>query len=224
MTEAEIKVYEAEGNTAAGLELTPVEFRVKPGSHWAVPMVTGNKFYLRWDAVLDFEKMTFQILQDEWNDPLDKDIVLEIPFNDVREAITVDGNDGVRMENNTLGATGSLMGGNLVRNDTELMMYPDLMKRFGLAINGNTPGRSQLNLEGWRCIGTDWDGKCDNEDVPEGEVEDTVRLWSDIASWDDIGRLPVDDDDVVIQPTWNMVYDLPADGPIPKLKSLQING
>jgi hypothetical protein len=223
-TEDEIKAYELSGDTINGLENTKLPMRTKPFSHWAVPMVTGHKYYLRWGDVLDFEKMTFTIHLNEWNDPLDKDIELEMPFNDVREAITVDGNDGTRIENNTIAVLPTVMGANLVRNDTELMVYPDLMKRLNLVLNGGTPGRSNVALTGWRCIGNNWDGSCGNEDVPDEVTDDTpIRLWSDIASWDDIGRIPIDGDDVVIEPSWRMVYDIPVEE-APRLTSLQING
>jgi hypothetical protein len=62
-TEEEIKTYEAEGDAANGYELTPVAFRRKtnPADHWAVPFVTGHKYYLRWEYGLDFETMRFEI-------------------------------------------------------------------------------------------------------------------------------------------------------------------
>jgi hypothetical protein len=103
-TEEEIKTYEAEGDPANGYELTAVPFRRKtnPANHWTVPFVTGHKYYLRWEYGLDFETMRFEIEQWRWDDPEDKNIEFEMPFYDQREAITVDGNDGVRLQNNTL--------------------------------------------------------------------------------------------------------------------------
>ena len=59
-------------------------------------------------------------------------------------------------------------------------------------------------------------------DVPEPPSE--YQRWSDVSSWPLLGRLPEDDDDVVIEPNMNMLYDLPIDGVIPRMKSLQING
>jgi hypothetical protein len=221
-TEEEIMQYEAEGDPDNGYELTPVQFRRKtnPSNHWTVPFVTGHKYYLRWEYGLDFERMRFEINQWQWDDPEDKDIEFELPFYDVREAITVDGNDHERISNNTIAGGNPVFGANLVVNDTE----SDLGKRMNLIINGETPERTRVDLTGWRCVGTDWDGKCDNEDVPEGEVEDEERRWSKISSWPNLdGRIPIDGDHIVIEPSWNMIYDLPADQAV-KLKSLQING
>jgi hypothetical protein len=93
-------------------------------------------------------------------------------------------------------------------------------------INGETPARTLVDLRGWRCIGTDWDGKCDNGDVPDGEVSDEIYYWSDPKIWTEtLGeeRLPRDGDDIVVPPTWNLHYDIPA-SEAPKLTSLQING
>lgn len=182
--------------------------------------MTGHKYYLRWEYGLDFETMRFEINQWQWDDPEDKDIEFELPFYDVREAITVDGNDGERIDNNTIAGSNPVFGANLVANDTE----SELGKRMNLIVNGETPTRTRVDLTGWRCIGTDWDGKCGNEDVQEGEVEDEERLWSKISSWPNLdGRIPIDGDDIVIEPSWNMIYDLEA-GQAVKLKSLQING
>lgn len=104
------------------------------------------------------------------------------------------------------------------------MDMPDLGKRFNMMMNG-VPNRRYVDLVGWRCVGTDWDGNCDLDEVPDGEVEDTERLWSRASSWENLpGRIPIDGDDIVIEPSWNMIYDLPADGPIPNLTSLEING
>lgn len=100
-----------------------------------MPFVTGHKYYLRFEQVLDFEKIRFEIVDWLWNHPSDKPIEFEIPFLDVREAIHVDDNTGYRIENNTLaevystGGTPSL-GDNIVFNDTDT-------RRLHLAINGN---------------------------------------------------------------------------------------
>jgi len=224
-TTEEIMEYEANGDPDNGLILTQVPFRKKtnPFNHWAVPIVTGHKYLMRWEFGLDFETMRFEIENYLWeNDP---DIELELPFFDQREAITVDTSDGERIANNTI-AINARFGANLIRNDTELLEEPELGKRMNLIINSDLPDRKFVDLTGWRCVGTDWNGECDNGDVEQTEVEDTERRWSNVAAWEgQFGdRIPTDDDDVVIQPSWNMIYDLPVDGPIPKLKSLQING
>jgi len=64
--------------------------------------VTGHKYYLRFEQVLDFEKIRFEVVDWLWNHQNDKPIEFEIPFLDVREAIHVDDNTGFRLANNTL--------------------------------------------------------------------------------------------------------------------------
>ena len=42
-----------------------------------------------------------------------------------------------------------------------------------------------------------------------------------MSHWDEFGHVPVEEDDVIIQKTWNMVYDIEVS---PKLKSLTVEG
>jgi len=119
-TEEEIMEYEANGDPDNGYHLTEVPFRLKAGppKHWAVPMITGHKYLVRWEFGLDFERMRFEIVEYLWDHPEDENIELELPFYDQREAITVDGTDGIRLSNNTLARIQPEFGANLVRNDT----------------------------------------------------------------------------------------------------------
>ena len=117
MTDEELTAYEAdEANYGV------IEFRGKknPANHWAAPFVTGHTYYLRWSYGLDFEQMRFEIVEPLWDNDLDKDILLEIPFYDVREAIHVDASDGERVVNKTLstGREYNKFGANLVYNET----------------------------------------------------------------------------------------------------------
>ena len=52
MTEAEIEAYEGDDNNFEMVRWRP---REAPMEHWAVPFVTGKKYYLRWEYGLDFE-------------------------------------------------------------------------------------------------------------------------------------------------------------------------
>ena len=97
--------------------------------HWAVPFVTGKKYYLRWEYGLDFEQMLIDIEPWLW-DENDLDVEFIMPFWDVREAIHVDDNFATRYDNNTIAATGNDFGSNLVLNDTDT-------RRFHLIVNGD---------------------------------------------------------------------------------------
>jgi len=50
-------------------------------------------------------------------------------------------------------------------------------------------------------------------------VENATRYWSNTTSWPD-GKLPVEGDDVHIEPAWNMILDIDP----PVLRLLRING
>lgn len=59
------------------------------------------------------------------------------------------------------------------------------------------------------------------EEIPEeSPIEETVRLWSEVTSWEDLGDTPKAGDTVVIKPHWNMLVDVVT----PKLKHLKIYG
>ena len=88
-------------------------------------------------------------------------------------------------------------------------------KNFEVVINGKNSTRSLLSVKTHECIL----GYCIIEKVSTGEIESSPRMWSDKDSWG--GTLPVDGDDVVIDPTWWVELDLAE---TPKLNSLEING
>ena len=62
---------------------------------------------------------------------------------------------------------------------------------------------------------------CDIDPVPPTpDNERTQMFWSDINTWLP-GRIPVEGDEVHIQPGWDVVYDIETS---PVFKSLEING
>jgi hypothetical protein len=78
LSEEEIMAYEAEGDVNGTVsydplnnpfELAKIPFRGKtnPSNHYAAPFVTGHKYYLRWNAVLDFEEMRIGIENWLWD-------------------------------------------------------------------------------------------------------------------------------------------------------------
>ena len=73
-----------------------------PERHWAIPMVTGHKYYLRWDIGLDFDKINFDRTHWLWNTD-EPYLHFVLPFYDLKEAIYVDDNTGYRHPNNTIG-------------------------------------------------------------------------------------------------------------------------
>jgi hypothetical protein len=90
------------------------------------------------------------------------------------------------------------------------------VREFEFVINGENPERSDLLLEGLRCIS----GECPLENVDTVPIEKNPRYWSKASSWPD-ERIPEAGEDVEILPGWNMVLDV-ADPPM--IEMLTING
>jgi hypothetical protein len=134
-------------------------------------------------------------------------------FTETREAINVTTSTNGLFDNNTLTTKAEadwITGDHQMRNDTNNGTKD---KEFEIVVNGKTPER--LNVRGYECI----EGRCPVEQIETGEIEDTPRAWSNKDSWG--GTLPVEGDDVVIEPTWWVELDLAE---TPKLKSLTVNG
>ena len=98
-------------------------------------------------------------------------------------------------------------GDNIIYNDTSVRM-------IHLVINGKNISRTSLFMTGERCAGSCFG------DIADMSTENGTRYWSNTTSWPK-GVLPVEGEDVIIDPSWNMILDLPI---TPILSSLEING
>jgi len=79
------------------------------------------------------------------------------------------------------------------------------VREFWLVVNyANEELGRKLILEGLKCITGTCTMEGTVEDVP---IEEGGRFWSDPASWPS-GVLPGEEEDVVIEPGWNMYLDL----------------
>jgi hypothetical protein len=64
-------------------------------------------------------------------------------------------------------------------------------------------------------------GICPTEAINETDAyESGVRYWSNASDWP-TGTVPVEGDDVHIEPAWNMVFDM---NPSPIYKLIRVNG
>ena len=81
-------------------------------------------------------------------------------------------------------------------------------------INGKNASRKSINMVAYRCV-----GPCIPA-VNNQVIEANVRYWSRPESWK-TGRIPLENEDVVVEPGWNMIYDL-EESPI--YRYVQING
>jgi hypothetical protein len=117
---------------------------------------------------------------------------------------------------------------NVDKDDTNLVCgdnafngtYPDgeYGREFNFVINGRGGSANRkLNIAGLRCI----EGACPVPVLDDGILlEPEYRLWNNALSWEGKG-IPQAGDDVVIEPTWNMLLDI-TDPPL--INSLTING
>lgn len=82
-------------------------------------------------------------------------------------------------------------------------------------VNGVNPSKRQLRMTGYRCI-----GQC-NAVVDKTPVEDRERLWSVAADWDEGGKVPEANENVMIKAGWNMIFDIEE---TPQLDMVEIKG
>jgi len=146
--------------------------------------------------------------QSIWWTPTDKDVRMVFNFTDKYEAINVTTGAG-QVANNTLTTIDEAdwkTGDYQMRNDTQNDTRP---KEFEIVINGKDSKRKSPSVRCWECI----QGKCPVEKIEKGEIESTPRMWSKPESWG--GAVPVEGDEIVIEPTWWVELDLAE---TPKLK------
>ena len=139
----------------------------------------------------------------------DKDVYFIHNFTDVRAKIDfLTGGDNIQNETilNTNNAP-KQTGVNIVYNDTAT-------REVHFLINGKNASRRSINLVCYRCIGS-----C-IPTVKKVAIENNIRVWSRPESWTS-NRVPVEGEDVVVEPGWNMIYDL-EESPI--YRYVQING
>lgn len=182
--------------------------KLKPNNGWAVPYVTGHRYRLTWANDLDYTRMMVQ-MSDRW-DAADLDTEFVLPFVDAREAVNVtDTATGLQIMNETLlGAQATwTTGANVLKNETEI-------REFYFVVNGKDQAIKELKLEGLQCIS----GVCPQEAVVPMELT-SARYWSEPTSWDS-GVLPVEGEDVHIQPGIHMILDIET----PILNLVTING
>jgi hypothetical protein len=169
---------------------------------------------VHWGEGLDFTSMRVE-LSDLWEET-DYNVVFNMNFTDVREAINVTTNygSGVQVMNQTFDnkpISEWTQGDNVLYNATEI-------REFWMVLNYKDPelGR-ELLLEGLQCIS----GTCVLDgSVEEVPMEEGSRLWSDPTSWP-AGVVPGEEEEVEVESGWNMYYDLETS---PTYKSITVNG
>jgi hypothetical protein len=196
---------------------TDMFWKKKPTKDWALPWVTGHKYKVSWGTTgIDFEKITLT-LSERW-EANDKNIIFIHNFTDVREDYIVKAGGEERL-NATLPAPASITdnfnpGDWYFNNDTEY---------FYVGVNGKNSSdlysEFTIKLEGVRCVDSCFEIVLDGIN-DTNETMSTAMLWSDPKSWPN-GTVPVEGDDIHIEPGWNMTMDLEE---TPIFGYVEING
>jgi hypothetical protein len=82
--------------------------------------------------------------------------------------------------------------------------------------SANPYAEGKLHFKGFRCVGS-----CVEEIELNATAEAAPRYWSDKTNWPN-NTLPVEGDNVHVEPGWNMIYDLNESSPIFTL--VRVNG
>lgn len=148
----------------------------------------------------------------------DKSIYLVNPWIDKRAKIDFAIDRRRKIKNDTIPKNPKdySMGQNVVYTATEVRETHFIIN--GMGNPGNKYNDRHIQLTGHRCAGS-----C-NEAVKEKEQEDRVRRWSVAKDWESdeqIGKVPVEGEEVHIEPGWNMIFDMDKS---PVYKLIRVNG
>jgi hypothetical protein len=225
MNQTELDAYVAD---TSNYGVVPMRFKKNPFNHWLAPMVTGHKYYMKFENILNIEQAKIQIVEPLWDDR-DKNIIMTWPFTDPRERIELTYPDGKMIANQTLGAIWNdhnKLGANIVYNhtweDREDIENEQMSISFAIAAHSNNNPQTPDFINELKWIGVRGSTV---EEVDESLVlSDDECLWSDPVCWTtNNGAVPVAGDEVVIDGSMNIVLDVNATD-MPILKSLEING
>lgn len=166
---------------------------------------------------LDYEELIIDASErwEEW----DQSIYLVHNFTDVRAAIDFkiginSQKDGWVMENDTISADPNdwTFGQHIIYNSPEVRETHIIIN--GKNQSGNPYEEQTIYQVAQRCI-----GECIEESGEDG-TEDRIRYWSKPTDWPS-GTVPEEGDDVHIESTWQMVFDL---NPSPVYQLIRVNG
>lgn len=110
-----------------------------PSNGWSIPFVTNHNYRIHWAEGLDFTQLKFE-MSEHWTEN-DGNIIINMNFTDVREAVnfTTNYGKGVQIENTTLitkQAANLLLADNIVYNDTDT-------REFTFVVNYKDPSRGK---------------------------------------------------------------------------------
>ena len=195
-----------------------IEFRFKanPFKNWVAPLITGYEYKFQFDTGVDFEEVIGNYSYPELLQGEDRGILTHFNHTERREAfnLTYTHSNGTA---NTLMPTQT---SHLALNSSSKMgdvYFNNVTRHIQIKFDGQRNDTQSFHIKADECIS--W-GNCNPDTTEDAEIEKEYRRWSDTSSWTS-GALPVEGEEVLIEPTWNMLYDL-DDSPV--FKSIEING
>lgn len=181
---------------------------IKSFMGWSVPYISGYEYNLHWQNGVDYS--VIDISNNLTWLTTDKAVTLRFNNTNPRELydiIYTGIEDATSISNKIITASTVIPGvdkgfGDHFYKDNLLHVKIDRKLRRGNA-------KVQAVICRKTCPG----------DPGEAPPEDTFRYWSKPENWQS-GKVPVDGEDVIIEPAWRMILDVPT----AKLKSLKITG
>ena len=195
-----------------------IDFRPKafPYENWVFPVITGYEYHAHIGQGADFLSVQAEYSYDGLLKNETSGIILHLNHTERREAFNFTYTDPV------LGAsTVSPVQSTYLSLDSSSKMgdvyFNNVTRHIQIKMDGQNSDKLRFQLIGDECIS--W-GNCNPDLTEDAVIETDYRRWSDPTSWTS-GSLPVEGDQVLIEPTWNMLYDL-VDSPV--FKSIEVNG
>jgi hypothetical protein len=211
-------LWETDVNVCNATSHSDIAYRAKanPKNNWVINVITGYEYKIHIDQGATIESVTGEYSYAEL-------------LNGETDAAIIHLNTTERNEAWNFTYTDSSGAGHIVApQQTWLSMdsatnamgdvyFNNVTRHIQVKFDGQDSDKIRFEIKRDECIS--W-GNCNPDTTEDAEIETTERLWSDPASWTS-GSLPVEGDEVLIEPTWNMVYDL-EDSPV--FKSIEVNG
>ena len=189
-------------------------FKNNPKKNWVFNAISGYEYKVHFDTGVDFLSIDTEYSDPELLQGETKGFIMHFNHTERREAMNVtythaNGTANTVNTPSTTPLTSSSKMGDIYFNN--------VTRHTTVKFDGQRNDTTKFVFKGDECIS--W-GNCNADVTEDAEIETNYRRWSNTSSWTS-GALPVEGEEVLIEPTWNMLYDL-EDSPV--FKSIEVNG
>jgi len=195
----------------------PFKVGEHPDNNWVIPIITNYQYKISFNQGQDFNTFYTQYSFPELLGGETKGLILHINNTERAEAIEYIYNNSATNSEETVVPQNTYLS---LGSDSKMgdVYFNNVTRHIQIKMDGQVTDKESFFLRRDECIS--W-GDCNGEDSEDEEpVETDTRNWSDTSSWPS-GSLPQEGDEIEIESSWNMVYDL-EDSPI--YKTIKING